>query len=103
MNTRIFLITIAFIAGLFFTACEKDDETNPKPVITLSELGYENSKIGYAGTDLHIEAEIVAKGKVDKITIEIHLKANMKKKVLQLCCMKENGNLTQLTPNFRVS
>jgi hypothetical protein len=72
MNTRIFLITIAFIAGLFFTACEKDVETNPKPVITLSELGYENSKIGYAGTDLHIEAEIVAKGKVDKITIEIH-------------------------------
>ncbi len=72
MNTRIFLIAIAFTAGLFFTSCEKDDETNPKPVITLTELGYENGKIGYAGTDLHIEAEIVAKGKVDKITIEIH-------------------------------
>ena len=72
MNTRIFLVAIAFIAGLFFTSCEKDDETSPKPVITLTELGYENSKIGYAGTDLHIEAEVVAEGKIDKVTIEIH-------------------------------
>lgn len=72
MKTRNFLIAIAFAAGLFFTSCEKDDENKPKPVITITELGYENSKIGYAGTDLHIEAEIVAEGKVDKITIEIH-------------------------------
>lgn len=72
MNTKVFLFAIAFTAGLFFTSCEKDDETNPKPVITLTELGYENSKIGYAGTDLHIEAEIVAEGKIDKVTIEIH-------------------------------
>jgi hypothetical protein len=72
MNTRTFLIAIAFTAGLFFTSCEKDDETNPKPVITLTELGYENSKIGYAGTDLHIEATILAEGKVDKVIIEIH-------------------------------
>ncbi|MFW5760340.1 MAG: DUF4625 domain-containing protein [Cyclobacteriaceae bacterium] len=72
MNTRVFLIAIVFAAGSFCTSCEKDDETNPKPVITLSELGYENSKIGYAGTDLHIEAEIVAEGKIDKVTVEIH-------------------------------
>ncbi len=80
MNTRIFLIVIAFTAGLFFTSCEKDDETTPKPVITLSELGYENSKIGYAGTDLHIEAEIVAEGKIDKVTIEIHPEGEHKEK-----------------------
>ncbi len=72
MNTRVFLIAIAFALGLFFTSCEKDDETNPKPVVTLSELGYENSKIGYVGSDLHIQAEILAEGKVDKVTIEIH-------------------------------
>ena len=40
MNTRIFLVAIAFIAGLFFTSCEKDDEANPKPVIPLTEWGY---------------------------------------------------------------
>lgn len=72
MNRNTFLIAITFVASMIFISCEKDDETNPKPVITLTELGYENSKIGYAGTELHIEAEIVAEAKVDKITIEIH-------------------------------
>lgn len=72
MNTRIFLIAIAFTASLFLTSCDKDDESNPKPVVTLTELGYENSKIGYAGTDLHIEADIVAEGTIDKVSIEIH-------------------------------
>ena len=73
MKTRVFLIAIALTAGLFFTSCEKDDdETNPKPVVDLTELGYNNDKIAYAGADLHIEAEIVAEGKIDKVTIEIH-------------------------------
>jgi hypothetical protein len=72
MNTRVFLIVIAFMAGLFFTSCEKDDETVPKPVIDLLELGLANSKIAYIGADLHIEAEIVAEGKIDKVTVEIH-------------------------------
>lgn len=72
MNTRLFLMAVALIAGSLFTSCEKDEETNPKPVITLNELGYENSKIAYAGTDLHIEAEVVAEGKIDYVTIEIH-------------------------------
>ncbi len=71
MNKKIFLIAIALTASLFFTSCE-DDETNPKPVVDLTELGYENNKIAYAGADLHIEAEIVAEGKIDIITIEIH-------------------------------
>jgi hypothetical protein len=80
MNTRVFLIAIAFTAGLFFTSCEKDDETNPKPVVTLTELGYEDSKIGYAGSDLHIEAEILAEAKVDYITIEIHAEGEHEEK-----------------------
>jgi len=72
MNTKVLFIAVALTAGLLFTSCEKNDETNPKPVVTLTELGYENNKTGYAGTDLHIEAEIVAEGKIDKVTIEIH-------------------------------
>jgi hypothetical protein len=68
-NIIIILFLVATI-GLFFTSCEKED--TDKPVIDLSELGYENSKIGYAATDLHVEAEIVADGKIDKVTIEIH-------------------------------
>ncbi len=72
MNTRIFLILTAFITGFFFTSCEKDDDNVPKPSIDMTELGYENSKIAYAGSDLHMEAEIVAEGNIDKVTVEIH-------------------------------
>jgi len=68
MKSIVLLIVVAFTASVFFTSCEEVAE----PVVNLTELGYENSKIGYAGSDLHIEAEIVAEGKVDLITIEIH-------------------------------
>lgn len=60
---------IAAASMVIIYSCEKDV---PKPVINLTELGYENSKTVYAGSDLHIEAEIVAEGKIDKVTIEIH-------------------------------
>lgn len=81
-TTKLFLIAIAFTAGLFFTACEEDDETNPKPDVDLTELGYENEKIAYKGADLHIEAEIVAEGKIDKVTIEIHPEGDHEKSTL---------------------
>lgn len=67
----IVLLTFALTIALSFASCE-DDETASKPVVTLIELGEENSKTGYAGSDLHIEAEIVAEGKIDKVNIEIH-------------------------------
>jgi len=72
MKSNVLFIAILFAAGLFFASCNNDDDVTPKPVIDLTELGYENSKIGYAGTELHIEAEIVAEGKIDVVTIEIH-------------------------------
>ena len=71
MNTRFFLFAMVFTVGLFFTSCEKD-ETVPKPEIDLTELGYDNSKIAYAGSDLHIEAEIVAEGKIKTVTVVLH-------------------------------
>ena len=72
MNTRIFIIAIAFITGIFFTSCENDDDITPKPSIDMTELGYENSKIAYAGSELHMEADIVAEGNIEKVTVEIH-------------------------------
>jgi hypothetical protein len=74
MNTKIKTMAVIFAATstLFFASCNKDDDTIPQPVIDLTELGYENSKIGYAGSELHIEADIVAEGKIDNVTIEIH-------------------------------
>lgn len=71
MNTRLFLIAIAFTAGLFFTSCEKNNEV-AKPVISVMELGLGNSHVAYIDADLHIEAEIIAEGKINKITVEIH-------------------------------
>lgn len=73
MKTKMnFLAIFLVIAAMAITTSCEDDETTPRPVITLTELGYENSKTGYAGTELHIEAEIVAEGTIDVITIEIH-------------------------------
>ena len=63
---------LAVVSILFFNSCKKDDESISKPVIILNELGYQNTKIGYIGSDFHIEAEIVAEGKIDKIIVEIH-------------------------------
>lgn len=75
MNTRIFIIAIAFITGFFFTSCEQDD-TTPKPDINILELGegdsHGNDHTAKIGGDLHIEAEIVAEGKIDKVSIRLH-------------------------------
>ena len=71
MNTRIILLAIAFTTGLFLTSCDKGEEI-AKPVINVLELGIDNSHVAYIGADLHIEADIVAEGKIDKVIIEIH-------------------------------
>lgn len=71
MKPRILFIALAFATSLFLTSCDKDEDV-AKPVINLTELGLSNSKVTYIGSDLHIEAEIEAEGKIDKITVEIH-------------------------------
>ena len=53
------------------TSCE-DDVSIAKPVIDLLELGLNDSHMAYIGGDLHIEAEIVAEGKISTIEVEIH-------------------------------
>lgn len=66
------LIWIAIVLiSLFLSSCDKD-ETIPVPEITLTELGYDNSQIAYAGSDLHIEAEVLAMGRISTITVQIH-------------------------------
>lgn len=72
MNTKILLPLLLIILTFSFVSCEKDDDSADKPKITISELGHENSKKVKAGEDLHIEAEIVAEGKISKVIVEIH-------------------------------
>jgi len=59
-----------FLALIGFS-CKKEEMATP-PVITGMELGYENNKRAYPGTDLHIEAVVVAEGKIASIQVEIH-------------------------------
>lgn len=59
---------------LILPSCSSDDDDNSpaKPVINLTEIGSENSKIGVAGNDLHLEGSIIADGVIKQIDIEIH-------------------------------
>jgi len=69
-------ITIAIITlflGSVFQSCTKDNnETSNPPVVSTFEFGYNDSGEAYLGSDLHIEAEIVAEAKIDRIQVTIH-------------------------------
>ncbi len=55
------------------TACKKDKEIAPNaPEISGFELGTSNSKTANPGSDLHIEAQIVAQGTIASVELEIH-------------------------------
>lgn len=74
INKAMGMIALAIIASTTFTACEKEEETESaaNPVISEFELGLNNSKTAYIGADLHIEANIVAEGKIETVSIDIH-------------------------------
>lgn len=60
-----------------FSSCDNDDDDTPaKPTINLTELGSgessPNDKIGYIGSAMHIEGEIIAEGLIKQIDVEIH-------------------------------
>ena len=75
MNTKILFIVIIITTGLLLTSCKKEEEI-AKPVISSIEYGSSHddtdSHTAYQGSDMHIEAEIVAEGKIDYITVELH-------------------------------
>lgn len=75
MNTRVFLIAIALTAGLFIASCNKEDEI-AKPVIAIHELGegdsHGNDHTAKVGGELHMDVEVIAEGKIDKIQVIIH-------------------------------
>ncbi|MGQ1891377.1 DUF4625 domain-containing protein [Thermophagus sp. OGC60D27] len=68
------IIAIGLLASsqAFFWSCDDDDASVSKPVISDLEIGLDDSHKAYVGSDLHVEAEIIAEGLIDKITIEIH-------------------------------
>jgi hypothetical protein len=70
MMIKLSLALFSIISFVVFSSCEKDN--SPKPEISNFELAYDNNKTIHAGEDLHLEAEIVSLGKIDKVQIVIH-------------------------------
>lgn len=68
MTKGINIIYVLAIITILFSSCSKENG----PQIDLEELGYENTATGYLGSDFHIEAEIIAENKIDRVIIEIH-------------------------------
>ncbi len=71
LKLKLVAASIAVLGVLGLNSCKEEAET-AKPVITLIELGLGNNHIGYIGADLHIEADIIAEGKIDVVSVEIH-------------------------------
>lgn len=71
MTHKINILAFAISFLLLTLSCNKEEDPS-KPLVTISELGLENSKTAYVGDDLHVEAEIVAEARIDKVEIEIH-------------------------------
>lgn len=69
-NIKLIILTL-LTAGILFS-CKKDEETIAAPSISDFELGYDNSQISYLGADLHMEANVVAEGKINTIRVTIH-------------------------------
>ncbi len=73
-NINFLLLFTALLFG-FLSSCKKDNTDIPvttKPEIGTLEIGSDNNKTVKAGTDLHLEGEIVAEALIEKIEIEIH-------------------------------
>lgn len=74
MKTNIFkTLIVAFAAITILAACNKEEEKTAAPVITLTEVGHENSHRATPGDDMHLEADIVAEGLINAINVELHL------------------------------
>jgi hypothetical protein len=70
MKTTLKIFAISFAFLFLLSSCA--DEEPAAPVITNFELGYDNNKVAHRGDDLHMDAEIVAEGRIDRIQVEIH-------------------------------
>jgi hypothetical protein len=75
MNTKI-LLSVLLSFALLMAACKKDDASPAKPVIEIHELGqgdtHGNDHTAIIGSDIHIDVDVVAEGKISTIQVIIH-------------------------------
>jgi hypothetical protein len=76
-------MALALTLTLGFASCDNDDDNKlpAKPVVTLTEIGLENSKAAEQGGDLHLEGNILAEGLIKRIDIEIHKEGGTEQKI----------------------
>lgn len=67
-NIRSLFLAIITIATI--SSCKKDEIKAPE--FLKFELGYDNSGVAVVGSDLHMDAEIFAEGKVANVRVTIH-------------------------------
>lgn len=80
-NFNIILFTVSIIVIANFTiSCKKEAEI-AAPSISIQELGYQNTKRAFRGNDLHIEAYLLAEGKIANVMIELHPESGHLKQV----------------------
>lgn len=72
----LFILLSIMTAGLFSCKKEAAPIAIEKPLIELAEIGSGNSKIAYAGHDLHLDIPIQAAGKIASIKLQITLAEN---------------------------
>lgn len=73
MKNQLKLFVYALLFSALFSACsDDDDEVMPAPTLADIEIGSDNNKTGYAGGDIHIEANITAPGTIAHVRLEIH-------------------------------
>ncbi|UOB17467.1 DUF4625 domain-containing protein [Abyssalbus ytuae] len=75
MKTNLKHLGIVAFLGITLYSCSSDDDdpNYAAPVISDMEVGIGNSHVGYVGSDLHVEAEVVAEGTISTIDVEIHM------------------------------
>jgi hypothetical protein len=71
MKNNKIIIALLLLTSVF-VACKKDRIEPQGPTIALLEVGHENNKTAYAGTDIHIEATINALANIAKVKLQIH-------------------------------
>lgn len=64
-------IILIIFALFLFLSC-KDEDVTPAPVISDVEIGSGNSKTVARGSDLHVEAQVVAEGTIREAEVHIH-------------------------------
>ena len=68
-DTNILLILLTLI--VLFASCNKSDSDANLPIVTLTEVGHNNSKCAHPGHDMHLEADIIAEAGISRIKVEL--------------------------------